>query len=90
MGDENVDEIIKDFISLQNDIVIDRYSDSGANGELYFGKRELLSDRVAIHHSQMYSKKNTACASVPLVNIEPFLNTSFFVFMNFAILKTGS
>ena len=48
MNDENVDEIIRNFISQQDDIVIDRYSDSGAFGELYFGTRKILKDRVAL------------------------------------------
>lgn len=65
MGDENVDEIIKDFILLQNDIVIDRYSDSGANGELYFGKRELLSDRVALKF--YYYNKDVSTHNEPLI-----------------------
>lgn len=65
MGDENVDEIIKEFISLQNDIKIDRYSDSGANGELYFGKRELLSDRVALKF--YYYNKDVNTHNEPLI-----------------------
>lgn len=65
MGDENVDETIKEFISLQKDIVIDRYSDSGANGELYFGKRELLSDRVALKF--YYYNKDVSTHNEPLI-----------------------
>jgi serine/threonine protein kinase len=65
MGDENVDEIIKEFILSQNDIEIDRYSDSGANGELYFGKRELLSDRVALKF--YYYNKDVSTHNEPLI-----------------------
>ena len=46
--DTDVDKPIRDFIRSQTDISIDKYSDSGANGELYFGKRNILSDRVAL------------------------------------------
>ncbi len=46
--DINVDDQIKNFIRSQNDVEIDRYSDTGANGELYFGKRKILNDRVAL------------------------------------------
>ena len=48
MEDENVDDIIRDFINTQEDIEIDRYSDIGAFGELYFGTRKILNDRVAL------------------------------------------
>ncbi len=65
MGDENVDEIIKEFILLQNDIEIDRYLDSGANGELYFGKRELLADRVALKF--YYYNKDVSTHNEPLI-----------------------
>ncbi|SHG32267.1 protein kinase family protein [Flavobacterium defluvii] len=65
MGDENVDEIIKDFILLQDDIVIDRYSNGGANGELYFGERKLLSDRVALKF--YYYNKDVSTHNEPLI-----------------------
>lgn len=65
MGDENVDEIIKEFISLQKDVKIDRYSDNGANGELYFGRRELLSDRVALKF--YYYNKDVSTHNEPLI-----------------------
>lgn len=65
MGDENVDEIIKEFLSLQNDIKIDRYSDGGANGELYFGKRDLLFDRVALKF--YYFNKDFTTHNEPLI-----------------------
>lgn len=48
IADENVDEPIRAFIRGQSDIEIDRYSDGGVNGELYFGKRKILKDRVAL------------------------------------------
>lgn len=65
MGDESVDEIIKDFIALQNDIVIDRYSGNGANGELYFGQRKLLADRVALKF--YYYNKDVSTHNEPLI-----------------------
>lgn len=46
--DELADESIKKFVRQQTDVAIDRYSDVGANGELYFGKRQILDDRVAL------------------------------------------
>lgn len=46
--DDQADEPIKKFVREQTDIIIDRYSDTGANGELYFGKRKILGDRVAL------------------------------------------
>jgi serine/threonine protein kinase len=48
INDEGVDESISDFVRAQADISINRYSDSGANGELYFGERNVLKDRVAL------------------------------------------
>ncbi len=65
MKDENVDQIIKDFIADQNDIVIDRYSDGGANGELYFGSRKLLEDRVALKF--YYYNKSLSTHNEPLL-----------------------
>ncbi len=46
--DTNVDEPIKEFVRFQEDVDIDRYSDIGANGDLYFGTRKILNDRVAL------------------------------------------
>lgn len=46
--EDQVDDPIKQFIRSQTDIEIDKYSNSGANGELYFGKRKVLGDRVAL------------------------------------------
>ena len=46
--DDQVDEPIKQFVRAQTDIEIDRYSNTGANGELYFGRRKILGDRVAL------------------------------------------
>lgn len=48
MKDDQADEPIKQFIRAQADIEIDKYSDAGANSELYFGKRKVLGDRVAL------------------------------------------
>jgi hypothetical protein len=48
INDVNVDEPIKEFVRNQKDVEIDRYSDTGANGELYFGRRKILNDRVAL------------------------------------------
>lgn len=48
MKDDAVNPIIRDFIRTQSDIDIDRYSDKGGFGELYFGKRKIFDDRVAL------------------------------------------
>ena len=48
MNDSAVDPRIKKFIAEQQDITIDRYSNKGGFGELYFGKRKILDDRVAL------------------------------------------
>ncbi|WP_456312474.1 protein kinase domain-containing protein [Pseudomonas shirazensis] len=70
MGDENVDEIVKNFISEQNDIIIDRYSDSGAFGELYFGTRKLLNDRVALKFYSYNEDLNTHNEPILLKSIK--------------------
>ncbi len=46
--DDQVDEPIRKFVREQDDIIIDKYSAGGANGELYFGTRKVLNDRVAL------------------------------------------
>lgn len=46
--DTDADEPVKLFVREQTDVSIDRYSDTGANGFLYFGKRNILKDRVAL------------------------------------------
>ena len=46
--DTDADEPVKLFVRGQTDISIDRYSDTGANGFLYFGERNILKDRVAL------------------------------------------
>lgn len=48
MNDSAVDPRIRQFITEQRDIIIDRYSNKGGFGELYFGKRIILGDRVAL------------------------------------------
>lgn len=48
INDSQADEPIRHFVRSQDDIEIDRYSDVGANGDLYFGKRKILGDRVAL------------------------------------------
>lgn len=48
MDDSAVDPRIKKFLADQEDILIDRYSSKGGFGELYFGKRKILGDRVAL------------------------------------------
>lgn len=63
--DENVDEPIRVFIRNQSDIVIDRYSNAGSNGELYFGTRKLLNDRVALKF--YYYNSNSSSHSEPLL-----------------------
>jgi serine/threonine protein kinase len=44
----NIDSEIKDFIKNQKDITIDKYSDSGCNGELFFGMHKIFKERVAL------------------------------------------
>lgn len=48
MKDFAVNPIIRAFVRTQTDIEIDRYSDKGGFGELYFGKRKIFGDRVAL------------------------------------------
>ncbi|MDF2433164.1 MAG: eukaryotic-like serine/threonine-protein kinase [Mucilaginibacter sp.] len=48
LGDQNVDDEIRDFICSQTDIEIDKYSDVGCNGELYFGVHKIFKERVAL------------------------------------------
>jgi serine/threonine protein kinase len=49
LNDDNVDLEIKDFLATQTDIIIDRYSDTGSNGELYFGlQNNIFKERVAL------------------------------------------
>jgi len=48
MKDDHVDPLIRDFVRSQSDIDIDRYSGKGGFGELYFGSRKILGDRVAL------------------------------------------
>ena len=48
INDSQVDEPIRKFVREQTDIEIDRYSNTGANADLYFGKRKVLGDRVAL------------------------------------------
>lgn len=53
MNDSAVNPIIKKFVREQKDISIDRYSDKGAYGELYFGTRNVFGDRVALKFYQL-------------------------------------
>jgi len=58
IDDKDVDKPISDFVRQQTDININRYSDGGANGELYFGERNVLKDRVALkfyYYNPIYS-----------------------------------
>jgi hypothetical protein len=48
LGDQNVDDEIREFINSQKDIDIDKYSDVGCNGELYFGTHKIFKERVAL------------------------------------------
>ncbi len=48
LGDENVDQEIRDFVTSQEDIEIDKYSDVGCNGDLYFGNHKIFNERVAL------------------------------------------
>jgi eukaryotic-like serine/threonine-protein kinase len=43
-----IDDEIKHFIKNQNDVIIDKYSDSGCNGELFFGMHKIFKERVAL------------------------------------------
>lgn len=53
MKDGAVNPIIKDFVRTQADITIDKYSNKGGFGELYFGTRNILGDRVALKFYQL-------------------------------------
>lgn len=53
MKDGAVNPIIKDFVRTHPDITIDRYSSKGGFGELYFGTRNILGDRVALKFYQL-------------------------------------
>lgn len=48
MNDSAVDPRIRKFLAEQEDYSIDRYSSKGGFGELYFGQRKILNDRVAL------------------------------------------
>ena len=48
MNDNFVNPIIRNFVRSQPDITIDKYSGEGSFGELYFGNRIILKDRVAL------------------------------------------
>jgi serine/threonine protein kinase len=48
MNDITANPIIRKFVREQKDISIDRYSDKGAYGALYFGQRNIMKDRVAL------------------------------------------
>lgn len=48
LNDQNVDDEIRDFINSQTGIQIDKYSDVGCNGELYFGVHNIFNERVAL------------------------------------------
>jgi len=44
----SVDREIIDFLKSQKDIIIDKYSSKGGNGELFFGLNRILQKRVAL------------------------------------------
>jgi len=44
----NVDKEIGKFLKLQKEITVDRFSDKGGNGELFFGTHNILQSRVAL------------------------------------------
>jgi serine/threonine protein kinase len=48
MTDSSVDERIRTFVRTTPDFVIDSYSDKGGFGHLYFGKRKITNDKVAL------------------------------------------
>lgn len=56
MKDDLVNPIIRHFVRNQTDIKVDRYSKKGGFGELYFGSRIILKDRVAL---KFYSLEDT-------------------------------
>lgn len=58
MNDSTVNPIIRKFVREQKDITIDRYSNKGAYGELYFGTRNIIGDRVALKFYELNSEGN--------------------------------
>lgn len=58
MNDTSVNPIIRKFVRDQKDIKIDRYSDKGAYGALYFGERTIMQDRVALKFYELDSAGN--------------------------------
>ena len=58
MKDEAVNPIIRNFVRDQKDVKIDRYSDKGAYGELYFGERVVFGDRVALKFYELDDNGN--------------------------------
>lgn len=54
--DDDSDIPVKQFVRKQTDVAIDRYSETGANGFLYFGQRKVLGDRVALKFYYYNSK----------------------------------
>ncbi|NVK63438.1 MAG: protein kinase [Flavobacteriales bacterium] len=58
MKDDAVNPIIRKFVRNQNDIDIDRYSSKGGFGELYFGKRNVFDDRVALKFYELDAHGN--------------------------------
>lgn len=61
----DVDVSVKEFVRAQTDMKIDRYSDIGANGYLYFGERNILKDRVALKF--YYYDSNISSHEEPLL-----------------------
>jgi len=47
-NDDEVEQVVKDFVSTQKDISIDNYSNVGCNGFVYFGRHNIFNERVAL------------------------------------------
>jgi eukaryotic-like serine/threonine-protein kinase len=58
MNDTTVNPLIRKFVREQKDILIDRYSDKGAYGALYFGQRIIMQDRVALKFYELDASGN--------------------------------
>ena len=48
MNDHSVHPIIRQFVRMQSIVIADRYSDVGGIGAVYFGRRIIIDDRVAM------------------------------------------
>ena len=68
MNDNSIDPVIRQFVRDQTTVQVDKYSDVGGVGAVYFGERIIFKDRVAMKfypvdpfglaHSEPYLLKN--------------------------------